>query len=191
MTTKDLIKKVQKNGMDIASKGKEIANRGSEAVEKVYKTTVEILQQAKQDGPELITNLVKKGESEWEDARKILDKLFQDNKGKLMKLQKDVLKSLEELRERIAKELPIDLAILQDILKKVEDTIGKIDFPFIRPRLPVGPVLPIDKYDELTVKTILPKLSGLTRDQLTSVLKYEEKHQKRVSVIREINKLMK
>lgn len=183
MATKDLIKKVHENS-------KEIASKGSEVVEKAYKTTANIISQAKQDGPELITNLVKKGESEWDEARKVIDKLFKDNSDKLKNIQQDILKSLEELRDKIVKGLPIDITLLQDLLKKIEDKIGTLDLPFIK--LPFkAEKLPLEGYDKMTVRTVLPKLSKLTKEQLENILKYEEKHQNRVSITREIKKILK
>lgn len=196
-TTKNIVRKVQANGNELAGKGKKIVNRGkdianmgTEAVEKAYKTAVDMLSHAKQDAPSLVSNLVKKGEQEWDEARKVIDKLYQDRKDKLFSLRKDLMKSLEEVRDHFIKELPVDLTVLQDILKKIEETFGKLDLPFIKNKISDGIALPLADYDHMTVKQILPKLEGLTPVQLQAVLTYEENHQNRVSLTREIKKLL-
>lgn len=49
--------------------------------------------------------------------------------------------------------------------------------------------LPIDDYDELTAPQLLPFLSPLTGDQLDTVLRYEQSHRSRATVINRIRQL--
>lgn len=175
MTKKNLIQKVH--------------DEGKEAVEKAYKTTIEIINQAKKDSPELLRRLVQKGEEEWEYAKKTIDKLFAENADKLKRFHNDLFKNLDDLRRRIIKDLPIDLHILDDVIRNIERRIGKIDIPSMKMNTSKNG-LPIDNYQELSVKKILPHLSKMNKEQLMQIMDYEKKHSNRVTIIREINKIV-
>lgn len=49
--------------------------------------------------------------------------------------------------------------------------------------------LPIDDYDELTAPQLLPFLSPLSDDELDTVLRYEQAHRSRATVINRIRQL--
>ena len=53
----------------------------------------------------------------------------------------------------------------------------------------VGDALPIDDYDELSAPQLLPFLSPLSGDELDAVLRYEQAHRSRATVINRIRQL--
>ena len=53
----------------------------------------------------------------------------------------------------------------------------------------VGDALPIDGYDELSAPQLLPFLSPLSGDELDTVLRYEQAHRSRATVINRIRQL--
>jgi polyhydroxyalkanoate synthesis regulator phasin len=180
--TKDILKKVHQDG-------KKIASKGTETFEKAYKATRDIIGQAKKDGPELLTTLVRKGEKEWEEARKIIENLFAGNKQKLKNVHKDLRKALDDFRKKVIAGLPIDLSGLRDLLKTIEEKVSKLDFPYVHQNhTPTS--LPINNYEQLNVRKILPLLEKLNKDQLRTILAFEEKHQNRVTITRAIKKLL-
>lgn len=151
---------------------------------------IDLLTQIRQGSPEFVNNLLKKSETEWEDAKKKLEGLFNENRDKIMKLQKDVVKTLDEYREKILKDIPVDLTKVQELFKKVEDKIGSLEIPFFH-QAESKSELAIENYDDLNVKTIVPKLAGLSEEALKAIQDYEAAHQNRVSIKREIDKLLK
>lgn len=53
----------------------------------------------------------------------------------------------------------------------------------------VGDALPIDDYDDLSAPQLLPFLSPLSGDELDTVLRYEQAHRSRATVINRIRQL--
>jgi len=180
MTRPKIIKKLQENG-------KELANMGTETVEKAYKATLDILSTAKRDAPELLSNLVKKGEAEWDEIRKTLDKLYREKSTLIATLHKEIKSGLEDLRDKIVKESPVDLSRFFELMHRIEAKIGSLDVPFVK-QVMQRYEFPIADYDSLSVKKIIPLLENLNSEQLHRVADYEKKHLNRVTVLREIAK---
>ncbi|MBN2381871.1 hypothetical protein JXQ70_03225 [bacterium] len=166
---------------------KEIVMTGTEVLEMVYKASMEILVRARQDAPDLLDRLVKKGEEEWEEARTTFEPLFRKKAEALKTVQNEIFKVLDEIREKIIKELPLDLTIVSKLIHEIEERFSSLGIPVKKTE--VRPAeLPFENYDELSVKKIVPRLDGLDNEQLRTILNYEQKHLNRVTIIRAINK---
>jgi hypothetical protein len=50
--------------------------------------------------------------------------------------------------------------------------------------------LPIDGYDTMPARSLLPLLDGLTADQLETVLQYEQSHRRRATVLNRLTELL-
>lgn len=69
-----------------------------------------------------------------------------------------------------------------------DDTLDDLAHSDLIEQLDLAPV-PIDDYDELTAPELLPFLSPLTEDELHAVLRYEQAHRSRATVINRIRQL--
>ena len=77
---------------------------------------------------------------------------------------------------------------LDKLSQEIEILSAKIDEE-LQHEAVVIPV-PIEGYDELTAKDIIAKLGALSADELKIVRTYEAEHQDRVTVLREIDRLL-
>lgn len=175
----------QKIMRELQNNGREMAHKGSEILDKAIRSYRDTFEQAKKEGPEYVSNLFKKGEQELTDVRQSLETLIRDHLDRMITLKQDFREIYTDLRTRIVKEFPFDQSQYHQILNEIELHLSLLPIPFFRKML-----FPIADYDNLSVNKIKEQLSSLSHDQLQLLLQYESKHSNRVTLKRELDKLI-
>jgi hypothetical protein len=132
-----------------------------------------------------VSTFYKNNGPDWEVTKKTLDEYFKTNMSRISTFTNDAKTTIDDYRDRLVKELVISKDQYRNLLDTVEMHLCALNIPFVNQVF-----LPIDNYDSLTVKEILPRLSQLNKEQASFLLKYEENHLNRVTLIREFDKLL-
>lgn len=100
-------------------------------------------------------------------VERVLERLGIPSRERISKLSAEI--------EALSQKIDAQLAAKQEVVVPIENA---------------APMLPIANYSEMTAKEIVPQLEKLTKDELAVVKRYEENTQARVTVLREIDRLL-
>ncbi|MEM7119426.1 MAG: hypothetical protein AAF614_43845 [Chloroflexota bacterium] len=140
--------------------------------------TFDSLRQASQD---FLTRAIKRGEYVETNTRQEFEKYYAQVEERVDMLQTRFMGSVKQAEYVVEENIEMGRNIVEATQAKAEAALEKIV-----PELEA----PFANYDSMTAKEIVARLNGMTDKQLHEVKIYEGANRNRVTIVREVNRLL-